>query len=265
MGVSVVSSGIGIVLAWREGFDNPALAVIVLLGAVLAQAGINLINDLEDLKFFSASEACDSDKSRQLIIQNALAGLLCFSLSALIAAYLVYLRGWPLLLLIFASAVLALNYNMGPLNFKHRGLAVVQVFILMGIVLVQGAYMSMSGTLSLQAVELSIPVSLLVSLLLLSNELRDWELDRRNRVRTLTVRIGYDNAVLLYWILISLAYVIALLLLWQGALEQLWWLLLPLPLLIPISRYLNARQRKQLTPLTGRFFFLFGIAYLLSL
>ncbi len=40
---------------------------------------------------------------------------------------------------------------------------------------------------------------------------------------------------------------------------------MPLPLLIPIKKYLDASLRTQLTPMTGRFFFIFGIAYMLAL
>ncbi|MCB1756641.1 MAG: prenyltransferase [Gammaproteobacteria bacterium] len=263
LAVAVVSTGLGLVLAWQEGFRDVFLLTLILAGSVLAQAGINLINDLEDLQ--QTPQAAIDAQSRRLIVRNARIGFACFFLAGLIGAYFIALRGWPMFWMLVFSAFLALNYNMGPLNFKHRGLAVFQVFVLMGVVLVQGAYMAMSGHFSLQAASLSVPISLLVSLLLLSNELRDWEVDRDKQVRTLTVRIGYDNAVRLYWGLIILAYLLALLLLGLGELEQVWWLLLPLPVLIPISRYMRANQRRRLTPLTGRFFLLFGVAFILSL
>lgn len=106
-------------------------------------------------------------------------------------------------------------------------------------------------------------------MLLLSNEIRDCETDRDKDIQTLTVRIGYQNAVSLYWFLIALSYVLVIVFLFFGEYLQqgldLLWLLLPLPLLIPIRGYLNADDRTQLTPMTGRFFFLFGIAYMLVL
>ncbi|VAX05206.1 hypothetical protein MNBD_GAMMA26-2110 [hydrothermal vent metagenome] len=48
----------------------------------------------------------------------------------------------------------------------------------------------------------------------------------------------------------------------SGSAIQLLWLLLPL--LVPAKRHLQATERSRLTPLTGRFFFLFGVAYLYS-
>ena len=43
------------------------------------------------------------------------------------------------------------------------------------------------------------------------------------------------------------------------------WLLLPLPLLPLLARHLRAAERRPLTPWTGRFLLLFGVAYMLAL
>ncbi len=261
--VAVVSCALGIALAWRDGHSDPLLAMWVMLGGILAQAGINLINDVEDLGGADAARAAPDMVA--MIRRNQWVGIGCFVAASLIALYLISLRGWPLFWLVLASGISALSYNMGPFSFKHRGLALLQVFVLMGVVMVQGAYLAMSGRFSWNVLWHSLPVGLLVSLLLLSNELRDWEEDGGNAVGTLTVRIGYRNAVRLYWGLVALAYGLSLGLACFGHLPHWPWLLLPLPLLVPIQRYLEAPERRPLTPLTGRFFFLFGVGYLLAL
>ncbi len=261
--VAVVSCALGIALAWRDGCFDAVLAFWVMIGGVLAQAGINLINDVEDLSAVGPTPV--EARLVAMIRRNQWAGIACFVAASLVAAYLISLRGWPLFWLVLFSGITALSYNLGPFSLKHRGLALLQVFLLMGVVMVQGAYLAMSGRFSQNVFWHSLPVSLLVSLLLLSNELRDWEEDRDHAVGTLTVRIGYRNAVRLYWSLIALAYALSLALAWLGQLQQWFWLLLPLPLLVPIQRYLRARERRPLTPLTGRFFFLFGLGYLLAL
>ncbi|HBR99102.1 MAG TPA: prenyltransferase [Gammaproteobacteria bacterium] len=258
--VAIISAGLGIALAWQHGHAEPGLAVLVMLGAMLSQSGVNLINDLEDLSLGLVKQ----QTVRNCILRNAAVGVLCLAIAVGIGGYLAWLRGWPLLVIMLLSGVLALNYNLGPIHFKRRGLAVLQVFVLMGVVLVQGAYMAMGGGLSTQVIVLSLPISCLVSLLLLSNELRDWESDRRDHVRTLTVRVGYRRAVQLYWGLVVTAYVSSIGLLW-GTSHTVIWLLAPLPLLLPIRQHLRAEHRPRLTPLTGRFFFAFGLAYLAAL
>ena len=266
--VAVVSCGLGILIAWDDGYQNPYLALWIMLGGILAQAGINLVNDIEDLPLIPKSHPQYS-RITGMINRNTKAGLICFMLASAIGLYLISKQGWPLFMLILISGLASLSYNFGPINFKHRGLAMVQVFLLMGIFMVQGAYLAMSGHFSSQALLHSIPISLLISLLLLSNELRDWETDKDKNIQTLTVRIGYKNSVNLYWALIIASYLLAAIFFASGQLHQLLWLLLPLPLLIPIQGYLkatkNAAKRVQLTPMTGRFFFLFGLAYMLAL
>lgn len=268
--VAVISCGLGILLAWNNGFQNPILAIWIMLGGILAQAGINLINDIEDLPLIP-KEHINHTHITHMISNNTKAGILCFILAGIISFYLISIQGWPLLILIVISGLASLSYNIGPFNFKHRGLAMVQVFLLMGVLMVQGAYLAMSGVFSNAVLLHSIPISLLVSLLLLSNELRDSETDQKKNIKTLTVRIGYKNAVRLYWFLVVLSYTLAITFLFIGGfLEQashLLWLLIPLPLLVPIKNYLSAsaKERIQLTPMTGRFFFLFGASYMLIL
>jgi len=268
--IAVISCGLGTVIAWNQGFQNSIIAFWILLGGILAQAGINLINDIEDLPLIPNTHAKHT-VIKNMIHQNTKAGVVCFILAGLISLYLISIQGWPLFILILVSGLASLSYNIGPFNFKHRGLAMVQVFLLMGILMVQGAYLAMTGSFSYFVLLHSIPISLLVSLLLLSNELRDWESDKLKNIKTLTVRIGYQKAVQLYWGLIAISYLIAvtlLLLEFQGSFlnhPHLLWLLMPLPLLLPIKKYLAASVRVQLTPMTGRFFFIFGIAYMLAL
>lgn len=261
--VAIISCALGILIAWHDGYHNTGYTILIMLGGVLAQAGINLINDIEDLPLIPRRHASYT-VIKNMINRNTRMGIVCFVFAAAIGLFLVSKQGWPLFVLIFISGLASLSYNIGPFSFKHRGLAMAQVFLLMGIFMVQGAYLAMSGHFSSVALLHSIPVSLLISLLLLSNELRDWETDKDKDIQTLTVRIGYQNAVRLYWLLIALAYLFTLVLFLTGQLHQLLWLLIPLPLLIPIKRYLSAAKRTRLTPLTGRFFFLFGVAYMLA-
>ncbi len=262
--VAIVSCGLGILIAWNDGFQNILIAFWIMLGGILAQAGINLINDIEDLPLIPHDHA-QHTIIKGMINRNTKVGITCFVLASLIGLYLISIQGWALFFLIFISGFASLSYNIGPLNFKHRGLAMIQVFLLMGIFMVQGSYLAMSGHFSSTALLHSIPISLLISLLLLSNELRDWETDKNKDIKTLTVRIGYQNAVRLYWFLIITSYLLTLLFFFYGQLHSLFWLMIPLPLLIPIKRYLNASKRIELTPMTGRFFFLFGISYMLAL
>jgi 1,4-dihydroxy-2-naphthoate octaprenyltransferase len=68
------------------------------------------------------------------------------------------------------------------------------VFLLMGPLMVEGGYYAISGTWSLEALVLSVPVGLLVAAILHGNEWRDISEDTRAGIVTLSSRLGRDVA-----------------------------------------------------------------------
>ena len=257
----------GIASAYAAGIVEPLLSVLVLLAGVLLQAGVNLINDYADLSLLRGRSCDGIAEAVARIRRNFRAGLACFALAAVIAFYLIAQVGLALLWLCVVGLVGALTYTLNPVNYKARGLGVVLVFWLMGVLMVAGSYLAVAGQLTETVIWQSVPISLLVSLLLLSNELRDYEADRRDQIGTLTVRIGYERAVLLYRLLLAGSYLSVFLLWWQQLLPQFWPLLLTLPVAIAPLRLLRkpAPERIPLTPKTGRLLTLFGIAYCVAL
>ena len=263
LAVALISVGLGIRLGWDLSDPQYTLAFLLLLGGILSQAGMNLVNDAEDLQQDN-SRGIDTDARKRIIWHQRL-GWIAFGAAALIGCYLISIRGWPLAGILLLSALLALNYNSGPLNFKHNGIAIFQVFLLMGLLMVEASYFVMSGEFSLRVLWISLPVSLLISLLLLSNEIRDFEHDLAHATRTFSVRIGLPAARAAYWILIAAAYGLTLVFVLNGWLRGNYLVtLLPSLAFLPLLyRHLYSDDRILLTPLSGRFFLLFGLAYLL--
>ncbi len=238
--------------------------LLVITAGLLLQIGVNLINDMVDLNFpgpgGGTAHACVVDTRR-----NYRLGLICFAIAMAIGVYFVALRGWPMLVVGLTGIAGAFAYTAEPINYKRRGLGIPMVFLLMGVLMVQGAYLALSGHFSNRILLHSLPVSTMVSLLLLSNELRDYEGDRKHDIATLSVRIGFRNGVWLFWGLILLAYTLSMGLYAADQLRRPLWLLIPL-LLTPILYHQMQRpDRNGLTPMTGRFFLLFGLAYAIAL
>lgn len=269
--IAAVSCGLGIALAALDRVVVVWQAALVLAAGLLLQAGVNLVNDFFEFK----TDRLDN-KQAALGVFGAgrsavewsiyLGGLACFAGAGLLALPLVVAVGRPLLWLVLLGFVGAYFYTGEPLNYKRRGLAVTLVFLLMGVVMIAGSYYAASGTLSPRVVWLSVPVSALVSLLLLSNELRDFEDDARHGIGTLTVRIGYAWGVRLYVALVALAYGATLLVWWRGLLPFPWPVALSLPALAAPLRHLHSPRgtRRPLTPLTARFHLVFGLCFILA-
>ncbi|MCU7945130.1 MAG: prenyltransferase [Candidatus Thiodiazotropha sp. (ex Cardiolucina cf. quadrata)] len=260
--VAIATCGLGISLALIDHGEDGWLAWLVLTAGLLLQIAVNLINDYPDLENATLDLA-----TQRSIRRNAKIGWAVMLLAVAIGLYMVSIRGYPLLLLGLVGVAGAWGYTGGKVNYKQRGLGIILVFLLMGVLLIGGSYYVLTGRYTMEVFWLSLPFSLLSSLLLLSNELRDFESDRDAGIRTLIVRIGYDSGVRLYYLLVSLVYLICALLFWSGMLPGLLMLLVTSVALIgPISQLKSSpAQRIKLTSLTGRFYLLFGATYLATL
>ncbi|ODC03690.1 hypothetical protein BFW38_09185 [Terasakiispira papahanaumokuakeensis] len=263
--VALISCGLGLLLGWAFHPEPFWPALVAMMASLLLQAGVNLINDYGDREQLDSRfpQVTHDEKTRlaQTIQYNYYIGLVCIVVGALLGIGLVMVSG-PWLVWIGLCGVLgALGYAQDPLDLKGRGLGLVAVFWLTGILMVEGAYYVMAGHLSLHVLWLSLPISCLMSLLLLSNELRDSEYDAIEGQKTLTVRIGRPRAITLYKALSLLPFVIMLLLWALGEAPYGWLTCLALFLIPNLWGYLTlpAGQRQGLPPRTGRLMASFGL------
>ena len=238
---------VGTSLAIRYGTFHPIAFVAALLGAVLIQIGTNLSNDYSD-----ARRGADSDERigpvrvtagglvppRQVLI----ATYLTFGAAVLCGVYLIAVAGWVVLALGAASILAGVLYTGGPRPYGYEGLGELFVFLFFGIVAVTGSYYVQRQHLPWEAFVLAVPVGLLASAILVVNNVRDLETDRRASKRTLAVRLGRRRTRALYVAMLAGAYVTAQLPWLLGSLSP--WLLAPLltvPLAVRLSRVVVSR------------------------
>ncbi len=131
---------------------------------------------------------------RQVLIATYVA----FGVAVLAGAYLIATAGWELLLVGAASILAGVLYTGGPRPYGYEGLGEVFVFLFFGVVAVAGSYFAQIEQLDWEALVLAVPVGLLASAILVVNNVRDLETDRRAGKRTLAVRLGRERARALY-------------------------------------------------------------------
>jgi 1,4-dihydroxy-2-naphthoate octaprenyltransferase len=203
---------VGTSLAGQEGTFRAGAFVAALLGAIFIQVGTNLSNDYSDARRGADTEdrlgpvrvtAGGLVPPRQVLI----ATYVTFGLAVLCGAYLVYVAG-PALLAIGAASILAgVLYTGGPRPYGYEGLGEVFVFLFFGIVAVTGSYFVQVESLEWEAFALAVPVGLLAAAILVVNNVRDIDTDRRAGKRTLAVRLGRRKARTLYSVMLLVAYV----------------------------------------------------------
>jgi len=266
--IALVSCGLGAALAWRDGRGHLASTIVVLAAGMVLQAGVNLVNDFFEFKTRRVDDKIAHlgmfGPERRLVEWFIfLSGLACFAAVVPAGLYLAWRAGWPFAALGAIGLVGGYAYTGEPLNYKRRGLGVPLVFFLMGVLLVAGSYYAVGRTLAVRIVILSLPVSALVSLILLANELRDHDPDSRHGIRTLTVRVGYRPAVALYLALLAAAYAATVLLGLAGMLPRSWLVLGALPFAVaPTVMVFRPHERRQgIIPLVMLHHLAFGGLY----
>jgi 1,4-dihydroxy-2-naphthoate octaprenyltransferase len=186
---------VGLGVAVGEGVFVPGPALGALAVALLLQIASNLANDLFD--FRSGADTAERlgpprVAALGLIGERELAAgiAIVIGLAGLVGLYLVLVGGWPILVLGIAAIVSAVAYTGGPWPYGYRGLGEVFVFAFFGLVAVTGTAYLQTGQLEPLAVAASLPVGALVTAILVVNNLRDLDSDRRAGKRTLAVRLG---------------------------------------------------------------------------
>lgn len=211
-----------------------------LLGAIFIQVGTNLSNDYSDARRGADTEdrlgpvrvtAGGLVPPRQVLV----ATYVTFGLAVLCGVYLIAVAGWELLIVGVLSITAGVLYTGGPRPYGYEGLGELFVFLFFGVVAVAGSTFAQIESWPWEALALSVPVGLLASAIMVVNNVRDMDTDRRVGKRTLAVRLGRDRTRDLYAAMVFLSFPAALVPWIGGSLgPELLLVLLALPLAIPL-------------------------------
>jgi 1,4-dihydroxy-2-naphthoate polyprenyltransferase len=226
---------------------RPATFIAALIGATFIQIGTNLSNDYSDARRGADTEdrlgpvrvtAGGLVPPRQVLTATYVA----FGIAVLAGAYLIATSGWELLAIGAASILAGVLYTGGPRPYGYEGLGEVFVFLFFGVVAVSGSYFAQVEHWAWEAFVLAVPVGLIASAILVVNNIRDLETDRRAGKRTLAVRLGRSRTRDLYAAMIYGAFLTVPIPWLAGSLSP--WLFLSwlaLPLAPPLVRTVRAR------------------------
>lgn len=217
------STTLGIVSAYRGGLlfkTDPGMdilkIILITLAGVFAQSGANLINDYFEGSFryyrLAGRKICFLGAERTYFdVYVFLWGMACFGAASLIGLYLVYITNLQMLVIGVIGVIGSYAYTGEPFVYKRHGLGVPLSFILMGPLMVYGAYFPFSLRFSWYPIILALPASFLIPALMISNEMRDFTRDTNLSLGTLSVRMGSGASRRLYEFLVFGAFALVLL------------------------------------------------------
>lgn len=242
---------------WRDAM-RPAPAIAALLGALLIQVATNLAND-----YFDARKGSDNPDriGPTRVVQAGLlpaaavwrATLGVLAAATIVGAYLVWVGGLPILAVGVVSLACAVAYTGGPFPLAYHGLGDVFVLVFFGLVAVAGTFWVQALVWRWDLLLAGAGVGALSTAILVVNNLRDIDTDRRAGKRTLAVRIGRGWTAGEYVTLV----LVALLVPPVGVVVAGWpaWTLLALPGIGPAVRSIDAMlshgDPRELRPLLG--------------
>jgi 1,4-dihydroxy-2-naphthoate octaprenyltransferase len=266
LSIAVVPVLAGMALAWHDaGRLSWPVALAALAAAILIQVGTNLFNDVGDYeRGADATDRLGPPRATSMGWLTAAevrrAASTSFGLAVVLGAYLVSVGGWPILAIGLASVAAGIAYTGGPRPIAYGASGELFVLAFFGVAATAGTYYLLAGRLTLAALVAGVILGALAAAVLVVNNYRDLEGDRRVGKRTLAVRLGRTATRVEFAALVLLPFALLPLL---GALTAAGtWMMLPLavapfaaglvsafwqaPIDVALNRYLRYTAQLQL-------------------
>ncbi|NLZ16360.1 MAG: 1,4-dihydroxy-2-naphthoate polyprenyltransferase [Desulfobulbaceae bacterium] len=210
-------------LSWHDGVFRLGPALAAMAVALLLQIGSNLANDV-----FDYERGVDTEE-RKGPMRVTQAGLLApgqvrlgmkmvFFVAFMLWLYLAWASSWYMILVGLLAILAAITYTGGPFPFGAYGLGDPFVFLFFGPVAVMGAYFVQALQVSAAAWWMSVAMGLIITAILVVNNLRDIPTDSAAGRKTLAVRFGPTWARREYFCCLIIAYALVPALIWAGLL-----------------------------------------------
>ncbi len=272
LGTSLLAVLFGVSLARQTGLTlRGTVLALTLLIALLIHVVTNLTNSLYD--WISGHDKATSPQAIPILRDNPQGVKLvkqAISLLSLVIAIaslvFAYLTSWPMLLWPITGYLGGIYYTKPPLAYKHKGISLPAVFVLMGMMLPMVSFVAQTSYVSKELIVFCLPVALLVAAILGANELRDRGVDAAAGSITFTVLFGDRFCGALYYALLTLPYLfIAISVLWFSLAPASLTVFLTLPLVPSLTRKVQEQEFRGLDVATAQFHGLFCFIYILSL
>lgn len=274
--VTIISTTIGIAAAYNQHYIFKDLAFdiwrifLLTISGIFLQSGMNLINNFfeeevsKEILEMRTENFLKYKRSKEEILFFK-AGLIFFCAAGILGLYLSLYTGWQLFLIEIVGLFSAYAYSGEPFKYKNYGLGAIMSFIMMGPLMTYASYYIFSHKFSMVPILYTMAEGLYIPAILLGNEIRDYEEDRRKNIGTLTVRVGFDNGKKVYYGLIILVYINTLILILFRLLPIMALILfITIPLVKKVKTYVEG-NRKLIIPQTAKSYLVFGILFIVVL
>lgn len=201
--VVIVSAGLAASFYAYRVF-NPIDAALVLIGALLTHAAVNVFNNYFDYRSRIDERTTKTPFSGgvDILVEGKMTpsfafavGLLCLVGASVIGAYFLAEKFYPLFPILLYGLLAICLYT--PILSRIHALSEIVAgsgFGFMGL----GAYVTQTGVIDGTGISVFVPVTILVALLLFLNEFPDAEADKKSGRRHIVILLGKKRSAWLY-------------------------------------------------------------------
>jgi len=190
---SVMPAVLAVCMAIHSPDFSVMPALLAVLGVIFGHLGINLLDDYFDYRVKDTSfrvylthqgirariAKCTYLTSGEATVRHLIIACVVFCSIALICGFIIFLqKGIVILYFALATGILGISYSGGPLKFSYRGLGELQIGMMFGPLLMTGVYYAACGAFSWPVLLVSIPVGLLVTNIVYTHAIMDYEPDK---------------------------------------------------------------------------------------
>jgi 1,4-dihydroxy-2-naphthoate octaprenyltransferase len=208
--VIAVSLGLGIAF-WKDGAVSFLDAGLTYAGVILLHASVDLLNDYWDHKrgIDTATVRTKFSGGTGVLPDNLLhprsvytVGIVCLIAGSCIGGYFVYLKGYPIAIILGFAVISIYFYSTRIVN---AGLAELFVAIKATMIVI-GTFYVQVGSIAPSAVYVGVIAGLLSATVLFTNSFPDYSADKSSGRRTLVIILGKQKAALFLPLIVIATY-----------------------------------------------------------
>lgn len=202
---------LGTMIALTFGEIHIPLFIAMLIASILIQMATNMFNEYYDFK-----RGLDTEESIGIggaIVRNGVQpktvlnlAFLLYGISVLIGIYICMETSWGLAIVGVISMMIGYFYTGGPYPIAYTPFGELFSGIVMGMLLILIAFYIQTGTVTSEAILLSVPSMLLVAAIMMANNIRDLEGDKESGRKTLAILAGRSTAITILMMFFAISY-----------------------------------------------------------
>src|SRR5690625_4832425 len=202
----------GTMLAFVEGSIHIWLFLAMMLASILIQAATNMFNEYYD--FVRGLDTENSVGIGGTIVRDGIQpktvlnlALGFFGISILLGVYICMESSWWIAVIGLICMLFGYLYTGGPFPIAYTPFGEISSGFFMGPVIIGISYFIQTTVITWDVILVSIPVAIFIGAIMLSNNIRDLDGDKKSGRKTIAILLGRKNAIVFLAAMFSTAFI----------------------------------------------------------